>query len=195
MALDVFGAVDDAGRERLLVRLALEDFFFNGARGDEPVDKTVLFLTVSPHTSEGLLVSRRVPVRIEENEAVGADEVKAAAAGLAAEEEDELFAVRVIELVDELLALGDVHGAVEAEAAVAARAAELVEDVERLRVIADEDDFVVGVLADAGEHAVKDLHFARVPGSDFSITASGVFGDVVFWEVLFATWEIVREVE
>ena len=191
MALDVFGGVDDAGGEGLLVRLALEDFFFNGARGDEAVDETVLFLAVAPHARESLLVGRGVPVRIEEDEPVGADEVEAAAAGLAAEEEDELLAVRVVKLVDELLALGDVHGTVEAEAAVATRATELVEDVEGLRVVADEDDFVVRVLADTGEHAVEDLHLARVPGSDFSIAASGVFGDVIFGKVLLAAWEIM----
>ena len=53
--------------------------------------------------------------------------------------------MRVVELVNELLALVDVYDPLEAEDAAGKRAAELVEDVERLGVVADEDDVVVDV--------------------------------------------------
>jgi hypothetical protein len=57
---------------------------------------------------------------IEEDEAVGADEVDAAAAGFGGEEEDKVLSVlRVVELVDELLALLDCRTPLEAEVAVA----------------------------------------------------------------------------
>ena len=177
------------------MRLSLEDFLFNGARRDEAVHETVLFLAVAPDPRERLLVGCRVPVRVKEDEPVGSDEVEAAAAGLTAKKKDKLLAVRVVELVDELLALADIHGAIEAEAAVAARATEFVEDIKRLRVVAYQDDFVVGVLADAREHAVEHLHFSRVPGPYFSITAAGILRDVILWKILFASRKIVREVE
>ena len=195
MALDVLGAVDDAGRERLLVALPLEDLLLDRARRDEAVDEAILLLAVAPHARERLLVRGRVPVRVEEDEPVGADEVEAAAAGLGAEEEDELVAGGVVELVDQLLALVDVHGAVEAEDAVVAGAAELVEDVERLGVVAYQHDFVVGVLPDAREHAVEDGHFARVPCLHVAVAATGVFGDVVGWEEGFGAGEVGGEVK
>lgn len=46
-------------------------------------------LAVAPHTRGGLFIGGRVPVGVEEDQAVGADEVEPAAAGLAAEQEHE----------------------------------------------------------------------------------------------------------
>lgn len=175
--------------------LPLEDFLFDRAGRDEPVHETILLLAIAPHTRQRLLVGRGVPIGIEEDETVRADEVKAAATGLGAEEEHEFLAGGVIEFVDELLALVDVHGAVEAEDAVVAGAAEFVEDVERLGVIAYKNDFIVGVLSYAGEHAVEDGHFARVPGFDVTVAAAGVFGDVVGGKEGFGAGEVDGEVE
>lgn len=93
--------------------LALEDLFLDGAGGDEAVDEAVFFLAVAPYSSQGLLIGGRVPVGIEEDEAVRADEVEATATGFAAEEEDELVAFRVVELVDELLTFVDVHRTIQ----------------------------------------------------------------------------------
>jgi len=120
MAFNVFRAVDDARRQRLFVRLALEDFLFDGASGDEAVHETILLLSVTPHTREGLLIGSGVPIRVEEDEAVRADEVETAATSFGGEEEDEFGAFGVVEFVDELLALAHVHGAIETETAVAA---------------------------------------------------------------------------
>ena len=61
----------------------------------------------------------------------------------------------MIEPIHQFLTLVDVHGAVQTEATISAAAAQLVKHVESLRVIADEDDLVVGVLPDPGEHAVR----------------------------------------
>lgn len=46
-----------------------------------------------------------VPVRVEEDEPVATDEVEAASAGTRGQQEDELVACRVIELVNQLLPL------------------------------------------------------------------------------------------
>ena len=48
MSFYVFDAVDDGCGERLFVRLALEDFLFDGPRGNEAVDEAVLFLPITP---------------------------------------------------------------------------------------------------------------------------------------------------
>jgi hypothetical protein len=45
----------------------------------------MLRLAVAPDTGGSLLVSGRIPVRVKENEAIGTDEVKAAATCLAAQ--------------------------------------------------------------------------------------------------------------
>jgi len=95
------------------------------------------------------LIGRGVPVWVEENETIRPDKVETATSGLAAQKEDEFGSIRVVELVNELLALGYIHGAVEAEAAVIAGAAESLEDVEGLSVVADEDDLVVCVLTNS----------------------------------------------
>lgn len=170
--------------------LPLEDLFFDRARRDEAVDEAIFLLPVAPHTRQGLLVGGGIPVRVEKNQAVGADQVEATAARFAAEEEDELFAFGVVEFVDELLTLVDVHGPIQTQTAISTMATEFVKDVEGLCVVAYEHDFVVGVLPDASQHAVEDLHFAGVPGFDVAVTAAGVFGDIVIWEVLFTAWEV-----
>ena len=64
----------------------------------EPVDEALLPLPVPPDPGHGLLVVGRVPVGVEHYEAVGPDEVQAAATGLAGQHEDELGAGRIVEL-------------------------------------------------------------------------------------------------
>lgn len=59
-----------------------------GTDRDEPVDVAGLLLTVSPHSSHGLLVVGWVPVRIKHYQAVGADQIQAAPTGFAAQHED-----------------------------------------------------------------------------------------------------------
>ena len=64
----------------------------------QPVDEALLPLAVPPDPGHGLLVVGRVPIGVEHDEAVGPDEVQAAATGLARQHEDELGAGRVVEL-------------------------------------------------------------------------------------------------
>ena len=45
--------------------------------------------------------------RVEEDQSVSTDQVDTTATGFAAQQEDELFAIGVIELIDELLTLVD----------------------------------------------------------------------------------------
>ena len=63
------------------------------------------FFALAPHPGGGLLVHRRVPVWVEQNQTVATDQVEATAACLAAEKEDELLGIWVVELVHHLLAL------------------------------------------------------------------------------------------
>ena len=62
--------------------LTLEDLLFNRASGDEAVDEAVLGLAVTPDTGERLLIGGRVPIGIEEDKAVGANQVQTAATSL-----------------------------------------------------------------------------------------------------------------
>ena len=52
---------------------------------------------------------------VEQDQAIRTDEVDSASTGLAAQQEYELLALRVVELINELLALGDRHRAVQTE--------------------------------------------------------------------------------
>ena len=84
----------------MFVGLALEDFLLDRAGCDEAVDETVFLLAVSPDSGEGLLISGGVPVGIEEDKSVGADEIETASSGFTTEEEDELTSFGIIEFVD-----------------------------------------------------------------------------------------------
>ena len=82
VAFHVLSRVDYTAAQALLVALPLEDLLLDAARRDEAVHEAVLLLAVAPHARQRLLICRRVPVRIEQDQAVGADEVDTAAAGL-----------------------------------------------------------------------------------------------------------------
>jgi hypothetical protein len=47
--------------------------------------------------------------RVKQNKTVGANKVDTASSSLAAQKEDKLLAFRIIELIDKLLSLRDVH--------------------------------------------------------------------------------------
>ena len=80
--------------------MTLEDLLFDSSCSNEPIHETIFLLAVSPDSCEGLLISGRIPVWVEKNEAIGADEIETAAASFTAEEEDKLLTLRVVELVD-----------------------------------------------------------------------------------------------
>ena len=113
MTLDVLGRVYHAAGQALLVTLALEDLLLDRAGGDEAVYKSVLFLPVAPHPRQRLLVRGWIPVWIKEHQPIGADQIEPTTTGFAGEEEDELGAFGIVELVHQLLPLVDVHRAVE----------------------------------------------------------------------------------
>jgi len=104
MSLDVLARVHNVRRQRLFVRLSLENLLLDGARSNEAIHEAVFLLTVTPDSSERLLVCRWIPIRVEENEAIGTDQVQATTTSFAAEQENKFLTVRIVELVDQLLA-------------------------------------------------------------------------------------------
>ena len=62
-------AVIDDVCEALLGELALDDLFFDAARGHEPVDEAAPLLAFAPDPPRRLFVRGRVPVGVEEHEA------------------------------------------------------------------------------------------------------------------------------
>ena len=56
--------------------------------------------------------------RVEQNQAVCADEVDTTSTGFATKQEDKLLPIRVVKLIDQLLPFVDRHGAVQTEVAV-----------------------------------------------------------------------------
>ena len=59
MPLHVLLIIDDARAEGFFVGLALEDFFFDGARGQQAIDVARLLLSVSPYPSHSLVRETR----------------------------------------------------------------------------------------------------------------------------------------
>lgn len=59
----------------------------------------MLALAVAPHSCRCLFVGCGVPVRVEQDEPVGTDEVEAAATGLAAQEEHKVAFGAVTEVI------------------------------------------------------------------------------------------------
>ena len=139
-------AVDDV-LEALLAELALEHLLLDGARGEEAVQVALFLLPVAPAPRRRLLVVGGVPVRVEQHKPVPADEVDPAPAGFRGEQEHELVLRRVVELLHELLALADARRAVQADRGVVVLAAQELHEVQRLRVVADDDDAVLGLRA------------------------------------------------
>mmetsp|Transcript_22767 Transcript_22767/g.54475 ORF Transcript_22767/g.54475 Transcript_22767/m.54475 type:complete len:263 (-) Transcript_22767:424-1212(-) len=150
----------DAG-ETLLAQLPLEDLLLDRAGAQHAVDVHALLLAIPPHARRRLLVVGGVPVRIEEDEPVGADQVEAAAARLGREEEDEEVGLRVVDLIDHLGTLLDRARAVELAARPPLVLAHALEEVERLRVVGDEHDAVVGGGAQFRQHLVQHVELAR----------------------------------
>ena len=109
MTLNILILIHHTGRQRLLVRLTLENLFLNRSCRNESVDKTILLLAIAPHTRQGLLVRGWVPVWVKKNKTVRSNQVQSTSSCLAAQQEYELIAIRVIEPVDQLLSLVDRH--------------------------------------------------------------------------------------
>ena len=67
--------------------------------GKEAIHVNMLALAVAPHSCRCLFVGCGVPVRVEQDEPVGTDEVEAAATGLAAQEEHKVAFGAVTEVI------------------------------------------------------------------------------------------------
>ena len=102
--------------ERLLVRLTLKCLLLDGARRQKSVDEAGFLLSVSPDAGHGLVIVvvghrcrrqlvivGRVAVGVEHHQPIGADQVQAAAARLAAQHEDELRRRDVVKPVHDLV--------------------------------------------------------------------------------------------
>ena len=68
----------------------------------QSVDEAGFLLAIPPDAGHGLVVVGRVPVGVEHDQSVGADQVQAAAARLAAQHEDELRGGGVVEPLHDL---------------------------------------------------------------------------------------------
>lgn len=113
----------------------------------ESVDETFLLLTVTPDTRQGLLIActiedvpevslrssdqtciyySRVPSGIKEDQAVGTNQIDTTASSFATEQENEFLALGIVEAVDQLLTLVDVHRSVKTQTSVPGRRGRLV---------------------------------------------------------------------
>lgn len=126
------GVVDERVAEAHLGQLPLEDLLLDRARRQKAVDPHALALALAPHARHRLRVARRVPVRVEQHEPVRADDVEPDAARFGREQEAERLVARVVEAVDERLALLDAAGAVEAQRVPLVGGAHAAEHVEGL---------------------------------------------------------------
>ena len=68
--------------------------------GQEAVHIHMLALAIAPDARSGLLVSGRIPVRIKQDKAVGANQIQATAAGFATEQEYKIALLRIIEVLN-----------------------------------------------------------------------------------------------
>lgn len=192
-ALDVLLLVHHTRRQRKLHRLPLEDFLLDGAGAHEPVDEAIFLLAVTPHTRQSLLVCSWVPVRVHKHQAVGTDQVDTTAAGLGRQEENELRAFWVVELVDDFLPLVDGHGAVEPETAVALVAAHFLDQVQGTGVVGDDDDLVVCLCADLVEEALQHRELGREPRLDLAAAAAALQALVVVGNQAARPGNVVRQ--
>lgn len=87
----------------IYIKINEANIFKQFSHWEQPVDKALLLLPVSPNSSHGLVVVRRVPIRIEHHQAIGANQIEATATCLAAEHENEVGARRVVESLHYLI--------------------------------------------------------------------------------------------
>jgi hypothetical protein len=61
--------------------------------------RTLFLLTITPNTGESLLIRGRIPIGIEEDEAVGTDKIDTTPSSLAGQKKDKLLAFWIVELI------------------------------------------------------------------------------------------------
>eukprot|EP00047_Mylnosiga_fluctuans_P017887 m.65181 g.65181 ORF g.65181 m.65181 type:complete len:601 (-) comp7311_c0_seq1:217-2019(-) len=146
--------IDDGPADALLADLPLKYFLLNRARGEETVDVHRTLLPIAPDSRHGLNVRRGIPVDVEHHEARRAGDVEPNAAGLGAEQKDEVIRVLGVELVHDCNALRDGRGALQADGLEGELLADGIEHVEALgRVGHDQHP-----LRRRGLDTLQDLH-------------------------------------
>jgi hypothetical protein len=173
----------------------LENLLFDGPRSNEAVHKTIFRLSISPYTGKSLLIRRWVPVRVEEDKSIRANQVETAATSFATEKENKFAALRIVEFIDKFLAFGNIHSPIESETAVPTVSTEFVEHVKGLSVIADQDNLVIGILSNSSKHTIKNLHLAGIPRFHISIPTTSVLWNIIFWPDLFTSGQVIGKVE
>lgn len=132
----------------------------SGTYGNEAIYVTGLLLPVTPHSGHCLLIVGRIPVRVKHEQAVGSNQIQAAAASLAAQHEKEAVRLRVIESVNNLRSLLDGHGAIEPDKSVLSLPRELLEQVQGLCVIGNENHLVVALCTYCCQHEIQEHELA-----------------------------------
>ena len=79
--------VDNAQSKRALVDLTLIYLLFHRAKADEAIDKDVFCLAKTVDSEQRLNIVRRIPARVEDDDAVGADQIGTNATGFCRDEE------------------------------------------------------------------------------------------------------------
>ena len=141
------------------------------------------------------MVGSRIPIRIEQYQSVCTNQVQTAATSLTAEQENKFRAIGIVEFIDKLRSLLNVHGAVQSQVAVASCSAESLKQIQSLSVVANQDDLVVCILTNASQHAIKNHHLSRIPTLHFPVSSSGLRGCVVFWESVFTAGQVICQVK
>ncbi|GIX62903.1 collagen-like protein [Babesia caballi] len=165
--LHLVGAVSNEHRtQTVLADLTLVPHQHNNYQpptcAEKPVNVARLALAVTPYTRKGLLVVGRVPVRVEQNQPIGADEVDATTSSLGAEKEGEAVGGRIVESGNQFVPRFDRKRAVQPDARIAALLAQPVKHIQRLRVVADDDDPVVAGSPDVVQEPEEHEYFRGI---------------------------------
>mmetsp|Transcript_25427 Transcript_25427/g.65474 ORF Transcript_25427/g.65474 Transcript_25427/m.65474 type:complete len:366 (-) Transcript_25427:680-1777(-) len=121
----------------LLVHLPVVHQLFQRAQRHEAVHIDVALLADAKRAVLRLQVRRGIPVRVEQHHLIGGGEVEAEAACASGHQEDKAR-VRIVEVVDSLLAVLLDSGAVQADVAVPAARHQALQDVEHAGGVAEQ---------------------------------------------------------
>lgn len=116
-------AVDRCQVHAFLVNLAAVNFLLDSAHGHKPINDHVSLLADSKNSIDGLVVVRRVPVRVKNDGSVCASQVQSETTDLRREKSAEDGSI-VVEVNTHLLALGDLCVAIDSHVLELATAVE-----------------------------------------------------------------------
>jgi len=130
-----------------LYHLSLDNLFFNGALGDQPVYVDAVLLADTMRTVHCLKIHLRVPVAIIDDHGVCGSEINTESTSSCAQEKDELRGVICRELADLLVARVHIGIAVNAAVLELAEIAVVFEDVEHHGHLREDQDLVAAAQA------------------------------------------------